>query len=82
MPMHPGRAQPFDWLMAGKPGRLTTANEPLRGAMNDVLAALGPAGVDALEAAAKCGDPSIRGSARSALSMLKTRTKSPTPRRD
>ena len=40
------------------------------------LAAMGPGGVDALEAAAKCDDPSIRGSARSALSMLKRRSES------
>jgi hypothetical protein len=50
--------------------------------MNDVLAALGPAGVDALEAAAKCGDPSIRGSARAALSMLKMRTEARAPKRE
>lgn len=46
------------------------------------LAALGPAGVDALRAAAKCGDPSIRGSARSALSIVKRRTESPKPKRE
>jgi hypothetical protein len=54
-----------------KLGRLTTADEPLRGAMNDVPVALAPAGVDALQAAAQCGDPPIRGSARGAISMVK-----------
>ena len=34
------------------------------------LAALGPAGVDALKAAAQCGDPSIRGAAGAAISMV------------
>lgn len=46
------------------------------------LAALGPSGIDALEAAAKCDDPSIRGSARSALSGVERRTKSRAPKRE
>lgn len=46
------------------------------------LAAFGPAGVDALQAAAKCGDPSIRRTASSALSMPKIGTESPAPKRE
>lgn len=57
--------------MTGKQGRLIKANEPLRGAMNDVLAASGPGGVKALEAVAECGDPSTRGADGAALSMVK-----------
>lgn len=46
------------------------------------LAALGPAGVDALEAAVQCGDPSIRGAARSALSMVRRGTESRVRKRE